>query len=53
METVDDETGQAKSIVEIYEKSGKIYGKWRFLMLNTKDLCKNCSGEDANKPILI
>jgi hypothetical protein len=22
-----DETGQAKSIVEIYEKSGKIYGK--------------------------
>jgi hypothetical protein len=21
-------------------------------MLNTKDLCKNCSGEDANKPIL-
>jgi hypothetical protein len=25
--TVDDETGQAKSIVEIYEKSGKIYGK--------------------------
>jgi hypothetical protein len=27
METVDDETGQAKSIVEIYEKSGKIYGK--------------------------
>jgi hypothetical protein len=30
-----------KSIVEIYEKSGKIYGKVvRFLMLNTKDLCK-------------
>jgi hypothetical protein len=25
--TIDDETGKAKSIVEIYEKSGKIYGK--------------------------
>ena len=25
--TIDDETGKAKGIVEIYEKSGKIYGK--------------------------
>ena len=25
--TIDDETGQAKSIVEIYESNGKIYGK--------------------------
>jgi hypothetical protein len=25
--TIDDETGEAKSVVEIYEKSGKIYGK--------------------------
>jgi hypothetical protein len=25
--TIDDETGETKSIVEIYEKSGKIYGK--------------------------
>ncbi len=25
--TIDDETGKPKSIVEIYEKDGKIYGK--------------------------
>lgn len=25
--TIDDETGEAKSVVEIYEKSGKVYGK--------------------------
>lgn len=25
--TIDDETGKPKSIVEVYEKSGKIYGK--------------------------
>ncbi len=25
--TIDDETGKPKSIVEIYERSGKIYGK--------------------------
>ena len=52
--TVDDETGQAKSIVDIFEKSGKIYGKVTeiFDTEHKKDLCKDCSGEDANKPIL-
>ena len=25
--TIDDETGKAISVVEIYEKGGKIYGK--------------------------
>jgi uncharacterized protein (DUF2147 family) len=52
--TIDDETGQAKSIVEIYEKSGKIYGRVMeiFDVDHKKDLCHDCSGEDANKPIL-
>lgn len=52
--TIDDETGKAKSIVEIYEKSGKIYGKViDILDSNHKnDLCNDCPGEDAKKPIL-
>lgn len=52
--TIDDETGKPKSIVEIYEKSGKIYGKVIELLdvAHKKDLCKDCPGEDANKPIL-
>jgi uncharacterized protein (DUF2147 family) len=52
--TIDDETGKAKSIVEIYEKSGKIYGKViEILDLDHKnDSCKKCSGTDVNKPIL-
>lgn len=52
--TIDDETGEAKSIVEIYEKSGKIYGKVIAILdvVHKNNLCKNCSGEDANKPIL-
>jgi len=52
--TVDDETGQAKSIVEIYEKSGKIYGKIVDIInpQKRKDLCVKCSGEDKNAPIL-
>ena len=52
--TIDDETGQAKSILEVYEKSGKIYGKViEILDLEHKNsLCVNCSGDDKNKPIL-
>ncbi len=52
--TIDDETGKAKSIVEIYEKSGKIYGKVIDILEieNKKRVCSNCSGEDKNKAIL-
>src|SRR3990167_97603 len=52
--TIDDETGKPKSIIEIYEKSGKVYGKVIEILEeeNKKKLCSNCSGEDKNKPIL-
>lgn len=52
--TIDDETGKPKSIVEIYEKSGKVYGKViEILDPKKKDnLCQNCTGEDKNKPVL-
>lgn len=52
--TIDDETGQPKSIVEIYENSGKIYGKVvEILDEEHKDsVCSECSGEDKDKPIL-
>jgi len=52
--TIDDETGKAKSIVEIYEKSGKIYGKVVEILdvEHKNDVCSECSGSDKNKPIL-
>lgn len=52
--TIDDETGQAKSIVEVYEVNGKIYGKVNeiFDAARKNDVCKECSGTDKNKPIL-
>ena len=52
--TIDDETGDAKSIVEVYSKSGKIYAKViEILDLEHKNsVCKKCSGEDKNKSIL-
>jgi uncharacterized protein (DUF2147 family) len=52
--TIDDITGKAKSIVEIYEKSGKFYGKVVDIIEDErkKDLCVNCSGEDKDRPIV-
>jgi uncharacterized protein (DUF2147 family) len=52
--TIDDETGKAISIVEVFESHGKIYGKI-IELLNPKDrdkTCTNCDGSDKNKPIL-
>ena len=52
--TIDDETGEAKSIVEVFSKSGKIYAKVVEILDadNKKSVCKKCSGEDKNKSIL-
>ena len=52
--TIDDETGVEKSIVEIYKKDGKIYGKIIEIFNASKRdlLCQSCEGEDYNKPIL-
>jgi len=52
--TIDDETGQAKSIVEVYEKSGKVYGKIVEILNPEKRnaVCTKCSGKDKNAPIL-
>jgi uncharacterized protein (DUF2147 family) len=51
---IDDVTGEAKSVVEIYEKSGKIYGKIIeiFDAKERVELCTKCGGNDKNKPIL-
>ena len=54
--TIDDETKKEKSIVEVYEVNGKIYGKI-VQLLQEKDggaskLCTKCPGSDKNKPML-
>ena len=52
--TIDDETGKAKSIVEIYEKSGKIYGRILEILEeeNRNRKCDLCTGIEKDKPIL-
>ena len=52
--TIDDKTGKVKSIVEIYEANGKIYGK----IVEIEDpakrtkTCLKCDGTDKNKPLI-
>lgn len=52
--TIDDETKQAKSIVEIYKKSdGKYYGKVSQLLIKPADPnCSGCKDDRKGKPIL-
>ncbi len=52
--TFDDETGDAKSIVEITEKDGKIYGKIIDILNPAKKAakCVDCPDSDKDKPVL-
>ena len=52
--TIDDETGKATSVIEIFERHNRVYGKIVEL-LNSKaknPKCEKCDGEDKNKPII-
>lgn len=54
--TIDDETGKPKSIVEIYEKDGKAYGKIVKLFRGPDEeqdpICEECSDDRKNKKII-
>jgi uncharacterized protein (DUF2147 family) len=52
--TIDDETGKAVSIVEIFESHGKIYGKVVDVLIpkDRHKTCTKCEGDDKNKPVL-
>jgi len=52
--TIDDETGEAKSHLELFESGNKLYGKVVKLLKSASDrlLCDKCPGERKNQPIL-
>lgn len=52
--SIDDETGKALGVVEIYEEEGKIYGKIIDILIpkDRNKTCEKCPGEDKDKPIL-
>lgn len=51
--TIDDETNEPKSIVQIYERDGKYYGKIIKLFIKEGDdpnpTCKDCDDDDPRK----
>src|SRR5690554_2802128 len=51
--TIDDASGEAKSIVEIYKQDGKIYGKVIEIIDPAKQnaICEKCPDEAMGKPI--
>lgn len=51
--TIDDNTGEAKSIVEIFKKDGKMYGKVvEILNKDKKDaMCIDCPGDAKGQRI--
>lgn len=51
--TIDDKTGEAKSVVEIYEENGKVYGKIITIFDKSKEnsLCNKCEGAKKNQPL--
>lgn len=52
--TIDDETGTAKSIVEVYEQEGKVFGKI-IDILNPEDrdkVCIYCKGDEKDQPLI-
>ncbi|WP_339844292.1 DUF2147 domain-containing protein [uncultured Dokdonia sp.] len=52
--TIDDETGKAMSIIEIYKKDGKVFGKIVDILnpANRDKTCIYCKGEDYDKPLI-
>ncbi len=49
--TIDDETGEAKSLVKLYEKDGVLYGRIVKLFKDPDATCDACEGEDKGAPI--
>ncbi len=50
--TIDDETGEAKSHVRVYQKEGKLYGEIVKLLRVEQDTpCTACKGKLKGKPL--
>jgi len=55
--TVDDKSGKVKSVVEIYDQGGKLFGKIASLTEPNDEkgkpkICTKCTGADKDQPIV-
>ena len=52
-QTIDDKTGEVKSLVQIFKATnGKYYGKVIELYRDANAVCSKCEGENHNKPVV-
>ena len=52
-QTIDEDSGEARSVIEIYRRGDKYFGKIAEILTDNKDaLCTECEGKDKNRPIL-
>lgn len=52
--TIDDETGEAKSHVQLYEENGKVYGRVTELLRKNTDpnrICDKCTDDRKNQKV--
>lgn len=51
--TIDDNTGVAKSIVELYEENGEIFGRIKRILKEEKRnlRCTECKGDEKNQKV--
>jgi|SRR5690606_6315949 len=51
--TIDDDSGAEKSVVEIYEQDGKIFGKVKEILNKDRAdiVCDRCDGEKKNQAV--
>lgn len=52
--STNEKTGKVDSVIEVYEKDGKAFAKIVEIMNPERknDVCKECKGDNKNKPIL-
>lgn len=52
--SIDDETGEAKSHVQVFKKGDQLYGKIVKILTDKGDgaLCDACKGKKKNQPVL-
>lgn len=51
--TIDDNTGEAKSYVEVFEEGGKLHGKVVKLLISPPDkICDKCTGDKKGKKLM-
>ena len=53
-QSIDDQTGEPKALVRVYEEGSKLYGTIQEILVKGREnaLCTSCSGKRKDQPIV-